>query len=176
MLMFTLAISSLIRSKLPSFIDITFRVPMQYCSSQHQTLLSPPDTSTTGYSFSFGPASSFFWSYVSALPQMHIRHLPNWKGFQCHIFLPFHTAHGGSWGKNTGMVSRSLLQWTTFGQSSPLWTVHLGWPCMTWLRASLSYARPFTMTRLWFINPWFKELNVVDTLPEEWWTVVHNTI
>ena len=28
-------------------------------------------------------------------------------------------------------------------------TVHLGWPCTAWLIASLSYARPFTMTRRW---------------------------
>ena len=33
---------------------------MQYCSLQHSTLLSPPDTSTTGHRFYFGSASSFF--------------------------------------------------------------------------------------------------------------------
>ena len=33
---------------------------MHYCSLQHQTLLSPPDTSTTEHHFHFGPASSFF--------------------------------------------------------------------------------------------------------------------
>ena len=33
---------------------------MQYCSVQHQTLLSPPDTSTTKHRFHFGPAASFF--------------------------------------------------------------------------------------------------------------------
>ena len=32
---------------------------MQYCSLQHQTLLSPPGTYTTGHSFCFGPASLF---------------------------------------------------------------------------------------------------------------------
>ena len=31
---------------------------MQYCFSQHLTLLSPPDTSTTGCHFCFGSASS----------------------------------------------------------------------------------------------------------------------
>ena len=44
---------------------------MQYCSLQHWTLLSPPNTSTTEHHFHFGPASSFFWSYFSALPQYH---------------------------------------------------------------------------------------------------------
>ena len=32
---------------------------MQYCSLQHWTLLSPPDTSRTGCCFYFGSASSF---------------------------------------------------------------------------------------------------------------------
>ena len=30
--------------------------------------------------------------------------------FQCHIFLPFHTVHGGSQGKNTEVICHSLLQ------------------------------------------------------------------
>ena len=54
----------------------------------------------------------------------------------------------GSWGKNTGVVGHSLLQWTTFW-NSPLWHILLGWPCMAWLIASLSYASPFARTRLW---------------------------
>ena len=33
---------------------------MQYCSLQHQTSLSPPDTSTTERCFYFGSASSYF--------------------------------------------------------------------------------------------------------------------
>ena len=49
MSMFTLAISCLTTSNLPWFMDLTFQVPMQYCSLQHQTLLLSPVTSTTGY-------------------------------------------------------------------------------------------------------------------------------
>ena len=66
---FTVAISCLTTSNLLWFTDLTFRVPMQYCSLQHQTLVSPPDTATTGHSFHFGSASSFFlelrhsWAY-----------------------------------------------------------------------------------------------------------------
>ena len=37
MLMFTLAISYVTTSKLPWFMDLTFHVPMQYCSLQHHT-------------------------------------------------------------------------------------------------------------------------------------------
>ena len=47
-------------------------------------------------------------------------------------------------GKNTGVVCHSLLEWTMLSE-----LVHLGWPCMAWLIASLSYTNPFSTTRLW---------------------------
>ena len=57
---FTLAISCLTISNLPWFMDLTFQVPMQYCSLQHQTLLLSPVTSRTGYCFCFDSILSFF--------------------------------------------------------------------------------------------------------------------
>ena len=57
---FTPAISCLTTSNLPWFMDLTFQVPMQYCSLQHQTLLLTPVTSTAEYCFCFGPIPSFF--------------------------------------------------------------------------------------------------------------------
>ena len=54
-----------------SSTDLTFQVPMQYCSLQHRTLLLSPITSTTGCCFCFGSISSFFlelflhWSPVA---------------------------------------------------------------------------------------------------------------
>ena len=60
MSMFTLAISCLTTSDLPWFVDLTFQVPMQYCSLQHWTLLPSPVTSITGRCFCFGSVSSFF--------------------------------------------------------------------------------------------------------------------
>ena len=69
MSMFTLAISYLTTSYLPWFMDLTFQVPMQYCSLQHWTLLLSPVTSTTAYYFCFGSIPSFFlispWSPVA---------------------------------------------------------------------------------------------------------------
>ena len=59
MSMFTLAISYLTTSNLPWFMDLTFQVPIQYCSLQHQTLLWSPVIST-GYCFCPGSISSFF--------------------------------------------------------------------------------------------------------------------
>ena len=60
MSMFTLSISCLTTSNLPWFMDLTFQVPVQYCSIQHWTLLTAPDTSTTEHHFHYVPATSFF--------------------------------------------------------------------------------------------------------------------
>jgi len=71
MLTFTLAISCLTTSNLPWFMDLTFQVPIQYCSLQQQTLLLSPVASTIGYCFYFGSIPSFFlklflhWSPVA---------------------------------------------------------------------------------------------------------------
>jgi len=65
MSVFTLAISCLTTTNLPWFMDLTFQVPMQYCSLQHQTLLLSPVTSTTGYYFSLASSLHSSWSYFS---------------------------------------------------------------------------------------------------------------
>ena len=49
-----------ITSNLPWFMNVTFQVPIQYCSSQRPSLLPSPITSTAGRSFLFGSVSSFF--------------------------------------------------------------------------------------------------------------------
>ena len=41
-------------------MDLTFQVPMQYCSLEHLPLLPSPVTSTTGHYFHFGSTISFF--------------------------------------------------------------------------------------------------------------------
>ena len=41
-------------------MDLTFQVPMQYCSLLHWTLLPSPVIYTTGCCFCFGSISSFF--------------------------------------------------------------------------------------------------------------------
>ena len=52
-------------------MDLTFQIPMQYCSLQHRTLLLSPVTSTTGYCVCFGSIPSFLlelflhWSPVA---------------------------------------------------------------------------------------------------------------
>ena len=83
MSMFTLAISCLITSNLPWFMDPTFQVPMRYCSLQHWTLLSPLVTFTTERHFCFGPASSFFLElFAIALCSSPVAYwtLQTWRG------------------------------------------------------------------------------------------------
>ena len=45
---------------MPWFMDLTFQVPMQYCSLQHRILFLSPVTSPAGYCFCFGSIPSFF--------------------------------------------------------------------------------------------------------------------
>ena len=131
MLIFILTISCLITSSLPWFMELTFQVPMQYCSLQHRTLLPSPVTSTTGCCFCFGSISLFFlelflhWSPVAYWA-------PTDLGSVSYHFA-FSYCSWGSQGKNTEVVCHSLLQWTTFCQTSPPWPGHLGWPHRAWL-------------------------------------------
>ena len=94
MSMFTLAISYLATSNLPWFMELTFQVPMQYCSLQHQTLLPSPVTSTTGNWFHFGSISSFFLESFLFSSSILSTYISGKFIFQCHIFLPFHNVHG----------------------------------------------------------------------------------
>ena len=120
--MFTLALSCLITPSLPWFMDLTFQVPMQYCSLQHWTLLPSSITSTTGCCFCFGSASSFFMEWNLHWSPVYIGHLLTW-GVHLSVSYPFAFSYcsWGCQGKNTEVVCHSLLQWTTFCQTSPPW-------------------------------------------------------
>ena len=83
-------------SNLSWFMDLTFQVPMQYCSLQHQTLLSSPVTFTMGFCFCFGFVLHSFWSYFPTNLQEHIGHLPNWGA---HLSVSYLFAFSyNSWG------------------------------------------------------------------------------
>ena len=73
-------------------------VPMQYCSLQHWTLLSAPDTSTAKHPFRFGPASAAFMELFLLSSPVAYWTATNWGAggliLWCHIFLPLHTVHG----------------------------------------------------------------------------------
>jgi len=158
--MFNLAISCLTMSNLPWFMDLTFHVPKQCYSFQHWTFISPPDMSTIGHHFHFGPAASFFLELL--VIALHTSPVAYWTpsdlggGGWCHLSVTYLFAFSycpwGSLGKKSVVCCHFLPQWTTFCQNSSLWPVHLGWPCTAWLIASLSYASPFTTTKLWPIK------------------------
>ena len=121
--MFTLAISCLATSNLPWFMDLTFQVPMQYCSLQHRTLLLSP---VTGCCFCFGSISSLFLElFLHSSPEAYWA--PTDLGSSSFSVLSFclFILFMDSQGKNTEVVCHSLLQWTTFCQTSPPWPVHL---------------------------------------------------
>ena len=162
--MLSLSISCLTTSNLPWFMGLTFQVPVQYCSLQHQTLFSPPDTSTDERCFHLGPAVSFFncrLLFPSSILDIFqpggviYRSIldifpPGGLIFWCRIFLKaFSCSLWSSPGKITGVGCHFLLQWTMFCQNPSLWPVCLGWPGMVLVIDSLCYASPFTTTRLW---------------------------
>ena len=127
-------------------MDLTFQVPVQYCCLQPWSVLPSPVTCTTGCCFCFGSISPFFlewflhWFPVAYWPPIDLGS----SSFSVYIFAFSYC----SWcfkGKNTEVVCHSLLQWTTFCQSSPPSPVCLGWHYTVWLIVSLS------QTRLWYM-------------------------
>ena len=111
MMTFTLAIFCLTTSNLPWFMDLTFQVPMQYCSLQHWTLLPSPITSTSGCCFCFGSIPSFFLELFLHWSPVAYWHLPTW-GIHLSVshILPFHTGHG--------VLKERILKWFAIPFSS----------------------------------------------------------
>ena len=155
MLMFTLAISCLTTSNLPQFMDLTFQVPMQYCSLQHWTLLL---TIPNWVLFLLWLHPFILAGVISPLISSSVLgHLPTWGVHLSVSYLfTFSCCLWGSQGKNTEVVCHSLLQWTMFCQNSPPWPVCLGWPCMAWLsfieldKAMVQVIRLVSFLWLWF--------------------------
>ena len=134
MSMFTLVISFLTTSNLPWLMDLTLQVPMQYWSLQNQTLLLSPVPSTTGCCFCFGSIPSFFlelflhWSPVAYWAPTDLGSL-SFSVLSFCLFILFM----GFLRQEYEMFCHSLLQWTTFCQTSQPWPGCLGWPHTVWL-------------------------------------------
>ena len=131
---FILAISCLTTSNLSWFINLTFKVPMQYCSLQHRILLSPPDTFTTEDHLYFHPAASFFLEQLVIV--LHSSPVACWT--------PSHL--GGGHGSSFGVIPLCLFilfmefSWQEYWSGLPfpstvdqvllglsLWPVYLAW-------------------------------------------------
>ena len=81
--MFTLAIFCLTMSYLPWFTYLTFHVSMQSYILQHQTLLSPPGTTTAEHHFCFGPVTSFFLEHFIIV--LHSSPVAYWTPSEEHL-------------------------------------------------------------------------------------------
>ena len=113
MMMFTFAFPCVTTSNLPWFVDLTFQVPMQYCSLQHQTISITTHIHSCVLFLLWlclfilsGVISLLFFSSILGTYQ------PGVFIFQRPIFLPFHTVHE--------VLKASSLKWFAiplFGQS-----------------------------------------------------------
>ena len=100
-------------------MDLTFQVPMQYCSLQHQTLLHHLSHPQLGVVFAVAPSLHSVWSFFSTDLQYHIGYLLSWGVHLSVSYLfAFSYCSWGSQGKNTEVVCHPLLQWTTFCQKN----------------------------------------------------------
>ena len=158
MLTFTLAISCLTTSNLPWFMDLTFQVPVQYCSLQHRTLLLSPVTSTTGYCFCFGAVPSFFlelflhWSPVAywALNDLGSSSFSILSFCLFILFMGFSRQEYWSGLPFPSPVDHILLDLLP-------WPVCLGWPYMAWLSFSeLDKAVVHVIRLASFLWVWFQ--------------------
>ena len=110
--MFTLAISYLTTSNLPWFMDLSFQVPIQYCSYSIRLYFHHQVTSITGCCFYFGSVSSFFLeSFLHWSPAAYWAptDLGSSSFFLSTMFMGFSRQEYWS-----GL--HSFLQWTTFCQ------------------------------------------------------------
>ena len=104
-------------------------------------------------SFLLWPATSFFLELL--VISLHSSPLACWTPTNLGIsssgvisFCLFILFMGFSWQEYwDGLLFPPLMDHVC--QNSPLWPIHLGWPCTAWLAASLSYTSPFIMRRLW---------------------------
>ena len=115
-------------------MELTFQVPMQYCSLQHRTLLLSPVTSTAGYCFCFGSIPSFFLQLL-----LHWSPIAYWaptnRGCSSFsilsfclfiLFMGFSRQEYWSGLPFPSPVDHILLYLST-------WLICLGWPHKAWL-------------------------------------------
>ena len=96
MSMCTLATSCLTTSSLPSFMDLTFQVPTQYCYLQHWTFIFITSHIHNWTLFLLWLRLFILSEAISPLISSSIlgTYRPGKFIFQCPIFLPFHTVYG----------------------------------------------------------------------------------
>ena len=93
-------------------MDLTFQVPMQYCSLKHRTLLPSPITSLNWESSSLWLHLFILSGVISPLSSSSILGTcqPGEFIFQCHGFLPVRSVHG--------VLKTRILKWFAIPFSS----------------------------------------------------------
>ena len=110
--------SCLTLSNLPWFINLTFQVPMQYCSLQHQTSITSHIHNWV--LFLLWLCLFILSGVISPLISSSLlgTYWPVEFTFQCPIFLPFHSLHG--------VIKARILKWFVIPFSSgPHFVDHL---------------------------------------------------
>ena len=92
-------------------MDLTFQLPVQYCSYSIGPCFYHQSHPQLGIVFALAPSLHSFWSYFSTDLQQHIGHLLTWRFlFQYTIILPFHTVHA--------IFKARILKWFAIPLSS----------------------------------------------------------
>ena len=113
MLTFTLAIPCLNTSDLPRFTDLTFQVPMQYCSYSIGCCFYHWSYPQLGVAFALAPSLHSIWSYSPLFSSSTLGTYQTGEFlFRYPIILPFHTVHG--------VLKASILKWFAIPFSSEL--------------------------------------------------------
>ena len=128
-------------------------VPGSYAifSLQHQSLLSPPDTYTTGHCFHLWSSLFILSGAISPLFPSSIldTYQPGGSSVSVVSFCLF--IRGFSRQEYWSGLPFPPPADHVLSELSPPWLVHLGWPCMAWLIASLSYTRLWSMWSFWLV-------------------------
>jgi len=119
-------------------MDLTFQVPMNYCSLQHQALLPSPVTSTTGCCSCFGSVSSFFlelflqWSPVVYWAPTDLGNSSLSVLSFCLFILFLGFSRQEYWSGCHSLLQWRVCSWeeSSWGRSS--WWLPNSWLCFTW--------------------------------------------
>ena len=133
----------------PWFMDLTFQVPMQYCSLQHWSFITRHIHNWT--SFLLWASCFILYGAISNwLPLFPSNILdtfqPGGLMFHGHIFLPFHTVHKVLVARTREWVAISFSSGPCFVRTLHYDSAILGSP------GQQGYTSPLAMTRLWYMK------------------------
>ena len=94
-------------------MDLTFQVPMQYCSYSTRLCFYHQSYPQLGVVFALASSFNSIWSYSPLFSSsILVTYQTGEFNFKCPIFLPFHTVHG--------VLKARILKWFTIPFSNGL--------------------------------------------------------